>query len=66
MSSTRYGDINRSPDYFTDARRRPIDVEAVHLLSDPELRDILAAASALSHKERKLVLDFIKWRRKQK
>jgi transcriptional regulator with XRE-family HTH domain len=36
------------------------------LLDDPQLREILQSAAYLSPKEKKLVLDFINWRRSQK
>jgi transcriptional regulator with XRE-family HTH domain len=36
------------------------------LLDDPQLREILRSAAHLSAKEKKLVLDFINWRRSQK
>jgi len=59
--------LNRPLDYFTDAPSEAEgDGEAGRLPADPELREILASASALPPKERKLVLDFINWRRKQK
>ena len=59
--------LNRPLDYFTDAAAEADSIgEAGRLPSDPELREILVAASALPPQERKLVLDFINWRKNQK
>lgn len=59
--------LNKPMDYFTDAPAEADgDVETGRLLADPELRVLLTAASALPPKERKLVLDFINWRKNQK
>lgn len=52
--------------YFMEAAASPAEDEATHLLEEPQLREILLAAAELPPEERKLVLDFINWRRGQR
>jgi hypothetical protein len=42
------------------------DDRVSRLLSDPQLKDILLSAAELPPNERKLVQDFINWRKNQK
>jgi len=59
--------LNKPLDYFTDAPVSTGDDSPVdHLISDPQLREILTIAAELPAKERQLVLDFINWRKDQK
>jgi transcriptional regulator with XRE-family HTH domain len=57
--------LGKPLDYFMES---PIEEEdhASALLLDPQLKEILISASDLPSKERKLVLDFINWRKSQK
>jgi len=58
--------LNKPLDYFTDASVSADDDSPVnHLISDPQLREILTITAELPAKERQLVLDFINWRKNQ-
>jgi transcriptional regulator with XRE-family HTH domain len=52
--------------YFMESPTHSKKDDASHLLAESQLRDILVAAAELSAEERKLVLDFINWRRGQR
>jgi len=52
--------------YFMESPTSSGKDDFSHLLAEPQLRDILLAAAALSAEERKLVLDYINWRRSQR
>ena len=52
--------------YFMESPTHSKKDDAGRLLAEPQLRDILLAAAELSAEERKLVLDFINWRRGQR
>jgi transcriptional regulator with XRE-family HTH domain len=58
--------LGKPLDYFMES---PVEGEEDHvsaMLLDPQLKEILISASDLPSKERKLVLDFINWRKSQK
>jgi transcriptional regulator with XRE-family HTH domain len=57
--------LGKPLDYFMES---PLEEEdhASALLLDPQLKEILISAADLPAKERKLVLDFINWRKNQK
>jgi transcriptional regulator with XRE-family HTH domain len=52
--------------YFTESPAGSKKDEVSQLLAEPQLWEILLAAAELSPDERKLVLDFINWRRSQR
>lgn len=51
--------------YFMESPANSVEDELARLLAEPQLRDILLAAADLPPEERKLALDFIKWRRQR-
>jgi transcriptional regulator with XRE-family HTH domain len=61
--------LNRPLEYFMDTSAEDTDrddVDSARLLADPLLREILLAAEGLPDNERKLVLDYINWRKTRK
>lgn len=58
--------LNKPLDYFMESPVDDDDSKIARLLDDPQLKGILLSAAELPAKERKLVLDFINWRRNQK
>jgi transcriptional regulator with XRE-family HTH domain len=58
--------LGKPLDYFMESPVGNGDDQASALLMDPQLKEIVVSAADLSPKERKLVLDFINWRKNQK
>jgi transcriptional regulator with XRE-family HTH domain len=61
--------LNRPLEYFLDSSAgedEKKDGDKSALLADPVLREILIAAEGLPDHERKLVLDYINWRKARK
>jgi transcriptional regulator with XRE-family HTH domain len=58
--------LGKPLDYFLESPVEEHDDGVSSLLADPQLKEILISASSLSAKERKLVLDFINWRKNQR
>lgn len=58
--------LNKPLEYFMESPAHEMGDGAAGLLSDPQLKEILVSAAALPQNERKLVLDFINWRRNRK
>ena len=58
--------LNKPLDYFMESAPAHDDSNIAGLLDDPQLKGILLSAAELPMKERKLVLDFINWRKGQK
>jgi transcriptional regulator with XRE-family HTH domain len=53
--------------YFTEVPSSgPAQQNVARLLEEPQLKEILLAAAELPPEERKLALDFIKWRREKR
>ena len=58
--------LGKPLDYFMELPAEEEEDHVSALLVDPQLKEILTSASDLPSKERKLVLDFINWRKSQK
>lgn len=61
--------LNKPLDYFMEAPVEAgdnIDDGISRFIKDPQLKEILLSATGLPDKEKKLVLDFINWRRSQR
>ena len=58
--------LGKPLDFFMESPAEDGDDHGSALLLDPQLREILVSAADLPPKERKLVLDFINWRKSQK
>ena len=58
--------LNKPLDFFMEPTGKDKGDGAAGLLLDPQLKEILISAATLPQTERKLVLDFINWRRSRK
>lgn len=58
--------LSKPLDYFLESPVDDKDDGVASLLVDPQLKEILVSTSSLPPKERKLVLDFINWRKSQR
>lgn len=59
--------LNKPLDYFLDSPAKEEKEDNVAaLLADPQLREMLLSAAELPVRERRLVLDYINWRKSQK
>ena len=58
--------LGKPLDYFMESPVEEKGDGSAGLLNDAQLKEILVSAAALPQNERKLVLDFINWRRSRK